>query len=90
MVRSPFALIAVRGTHFFAGPSWGAFGVFVARGRVRVAASGRQVELKDDEGTDIMHPGAAPTPPAEWSSDRIRDAIDLHLSNEHAPSWSWR
>src|SRR5437899_1619460 len=29
-IRSPFALIAVRGTRFFAGPSNGRFGVFVA------------------------------------------------------------
>ena len=31
-IRSPFALIAVRGTRFFAGPSNGRFGVFVERG----------------------------------------------------------
>src|SRR5687768_8577125 len=30
-VESPFALIAVRGTRFFAGPIDGIFGVFVAR-----------------------------------------------------------
>ena len=34
-VRSPFALIAVRGTLFFAGPSNGVFGVFVGRGTRR-------------------------------------------------------
>ena len=30
-VRVPFGLVAVRGTRFFAGPSNGVFGVFVAR-----------------------------------------------------------
>src|SRR5271165_6802645 len=36
VVRSPFGLLAVRGTRFFAGPSKGVFGVFVERGAVMV------------------------------------------------------
>jgi len=38
-IRSPFALIAVRGTRFFAGPSNDRFGVFVARGSVAVTSA---------------------------------------------------
>jgi ferric-dicitrate binding protein FerR (iron transport regulator) len=38
-IRSPFGLIAVRGTRFFAGPSAGVFGVFVQRGSVSVTAA---------------------------------------------------
>jgi FecR protein. len=53
-IRSPFALIAVRGTQFFAGPSNGPFGVFVARGSVAVTSAGQQVILREGEGTDFV------------------------------------
>jgi ferric-dicitrate binding protein FerR (iron transport regulator) len=74
-VRSPFALIAVRGTRFFAGPSNDRFGVFVARGSVTVSAAGQQVILREGEGTDIVSPGAPPTPVKRWASERIRAAL---------------
>lgn len=74
-VRSPFALIAVRGTRFFAGPSAGVFGVFVVRGRVEVTAAGRQVEVTEGKGTNIAEPGAPPTEPANWGENRIRQAL---------------
>ena len=74
-VRSPFALIAVRGTRFFAGPSRGVFGVFVARGRVRVTAGGRRVDLSQGMGTNIASPGEPPTDPTAWGADRIREAL---------------
>src|SRR6266705_3578915 len=46
LVRSPYGLLAVRGTKFFAGPSLrDAFAVFVAEGRVDVTAAGATVEL---------------------------------------------
>jgi hypothetical protein len=73
-IRTPFALIAVRGTRFFAGPSRGVFGVFVERGRVSVTAGGREVVLAQGEGTDIRRPGDPPTPPVRWGQERIRDA----------------
>jgi ferric-dicitrate binding protein FerR (iron transport regulator) len=75
-IRSPFGLIAVRGTRFFAGPSNGVFGVFVARGAVAVSAAGAQVILRTGEGTNIARPGAPPTPPARWGEPRIRAALD--------------
>jgi ferric-dicitrate binding protein FerR (iron transport regulator) len=74
-VRSPFALIAVRGTRFFAGPSNDRFGVFVARGSVRVSAAGEQVILHEGEGTDVLSPGAPPTPVKRWGLERIRAAL---------------
>jgi ferric-dicitrate binding protein FerR (iron transport regulator) len=74
-VRSPFALIAVRGTRFFAGPSAGVFGVFVVRGRVRVTAAGQQVEVTEGKGTNIANPGARPTEPANWGETRILQAL---------------
>jgi hypothetical protein len=74
-IRNPFALIAVRGTRFFAGPSNGWFGVFVDRGSVAVSAAGQQVVLPEEEGTNIRWPGAAPTRPARWRDPRIRAAL---------------
>jgi ferric-dicitrate binding protein FerR (iron transport regulator) len=74
-VRSPFALIAVRGTRFFAGPSNNVFGVFVERGLVSVAGGGRQVEVAEGMGTNIATPGAAPTDPTRWGEPRIRAAL---------------
>ena len=52
-VRSPFALIAVRGTMFFAGPSNGVFGVFVGRGLVDVTGGDRTVVVRPGLGTNI-------------------------------------
>jgi ferric-dicitrate binding protein FerR (iron transport regulator) len=74
-IRSPFGLIAVRGTRFFAGPSDDRFGVFVERGVVAVTAAGQQVILHDGEGTDFRWPGARPTPVRRWQPPRIRAAL---------------
>lgn len=74
-IRSPFALIAVRGTRFFAGPSAGVFGVFVERGSVSVSAGGRQVVLGQGQGTNVAFAGSRPTPPAAWTPARVRDAL---------------
>ena len=76
-VESPFALIAVRGTRFFAGPIDGIFGVFVARGAVDVTAGGSTVRLKQGEGTDIARPGAAPGPVKMWGQPKIAKAMAL-------------
>ncbi|HYZ62325.1 MAG TPA: FecR family protein [Acetobacteraceae bacterium] len=74
-VRSPFGLIAVRGTRFFAGPSNGVFGVFVERGRVLVAGPRSAVEVTAGLGTDIAAPGAEPTDPHPWGAARIQRAF---------------
>jgi ferric-dicitrate binding protein FerR (iron transport regulator) len=74
---SPFALIAVRGTRFFAGPIDGVFGVFVQRGMVDVSAAGRTVRLERGEGTDIPRRGAPPTPPKRWGKPKIEKALAL-------------
>src|SRR5215467_3208246 len=75
VIRSPFALIAVRGTRFFAGPSNGRFSVFVARGSVAVISAGQQVIVRGGEGTDIASPGTPPTPVKRWAPERIRAAL---------------
>jgi hypothetical protein len=74
-IRSSYGLIAVRGTRFFAGPSNGVFGVFVERGSVVVSAAGQDVTLGAGEGTNIAHPGDAPTSPAPWKQPRIDAAM---------------
>jgi hypothetical protein len=74
-IRSPFALMAVRGTRFFAGPSQGAFGVLVLEGEVLVIAAETTVELTPGLGTNIATPGSAPTPPVFWGAGRIQAAL---------------
>jgi hypothetical protein len=74
-VRSPFGLIAVRGTEFFAGPSNGVFGVFVRHGAVAVTGAGKTVRLGVGQGTDVAKPGMAPTPPKTWGAARIQAAM---------------
>ena len=59
-VRSPFGLIAVRGTRFFAGPSNGVFGVFVERGAVTVVGVQTAVTVTGGLGTNIARPGDEP------------------------------
>jgi hypothetical protein len=77
LVRSPFGLIAVRGTRFFAGPSNGVFGVFVQRGEVLVVGPNTAVRLTSGAGTDIARPGAEPTDPHVWGDARIAAALAL-------------
>jgi hypothetical protein len=74
-VRSPFALIAVRGTMFFAGPSNNVFGVFVGRGVVSVTGGNRTVVLRAGFGTDIANPGDPPSDPKKWGPPRITAAL---------------
>jgi hypothetical protein len=74
-VRSPFGLIAVRGTRFFAGPSNGVFGVFVERGAVLLVGADQGVDVLPGFGADIATPGAAPTTPVRWGVPRIQAAI---------------
>lgn len=74
-IRSPFGLIAVRGTRFFAGPSAGVFGVFVARGAVTVSGGGRSVIVRQGEGTNLRFPGDTPSPPTRWGEPRVRAAM---------------
>ena len=75
VVRSPFGLIAVRGTRFFAGPSAGVFGVFVERGAVMVVGVNTAVHLDPGQGTNIVAPGAEPSPPAVWGPARVAAAM---------------
>lgn len=75
VVRSPFGLIAVRGTRFFAGPSNGVFGVFVEHGEVLVVGASTAVTVTAGMGTNIATPGAEPTLPTLWGRPRIAAAM---------------
>ena len=76
-VRSPYALIAVRGTKFFAGQLDNGFSVFVARGVVSVGAGGAEVILRAGDGTDIAYVGAPPGPVKKWGAPKIARAFGL-------------
>ena len=78
-IHSPYGLIAVRGTRFFAGPSKGVFGVFVKRGAVSVTAAGREVVLLMGQGTDIANPGDKPITARRWGDQRIHQALESVL-----------
>jgi hypothetical protein len=73
-VRSPFGLIAVRGTRFFAGPSNNVFGIFLYSGELLAVGRNTAVQLQPAFGTDIAAPGEEPTPPHRWAEARIRAA----------------
>jgi hypothetical protein len=73
-IKSPYAVLAVRGTQFFAGPSNGVFGVFVENGTLEVVAASTTVTLSAGQGTNLQSPGAAPTTPVRWGQSRIDEA----------------
>jgi ferric-dicitrate binding protein FerR (iron transport regulator) len=76
-IDSRFALIAVRGTKFFAGRLGEAFSVFVEEGSVDVTAGGRTVRLATGEGTDIAKPGDPPGEVRRWGAPKIARAMAL-------------
>jgi len=74
-IKSPYGLIAVRGTKFFAGPSNNVFGVFVDHGTVVVSGGGGEVVLQAGDGTNLSSPGSSPTAPVKWGQARIDAAL---------------
>ena len=74
-IRSPHALLGVRGTAFFAGPIDGEYGVFVREGRVAVTAGGETLPLAAGEGTMIKAPGDKPKPKRVWGQEKIGRAL---------------
>ena len=54
LVNTPSAALAVRGTHFWAGPIDGQYGVLLEQGRLNVSNQGGAVTLsRSGQGTDI-------------------------------------
>jgi hypothetical protein len=74
-IKSPYGLIAVRGTRFYAGTFLGVWGVFVAQGAVDVTGGGKTVRVTKDLGTNVATPGGTPSDPKAWGWPRIEAAI---------------
>lgn len=74
-VRTVFGQLGVRGTRFFAGPSRGVFGIFVARGELAVTAAGVTQLLGPGDGVNIAAPGEPASPVAKWGQERIDEAF---------------
>jgi hypothetical protein len=74
-IHSPYGTVAVRRSRFFAGPSDGAFGVFVTRGSVQFTAGGTTVRLQAGEGTDVRRPGDPPGRARQWAKARLVQAL---------------
>ena len=83
-IKSPYGLIAVRGTKFFAGPSNNFFGVFVDHGTVVVSGGGSEVVLRAGEGTNLgpqagsgfdLSNVAKPSAAVMWGKERIQAAL---------------
>lgn len=75
-VRTPFAIIGVRGTDFFGGPLDGQFGVLLFEGAVAVTnQQGEAVLDRPGQGTNIAAPGQPPGPVAIWPSDKVARAL---------------
>jgi ferric-dicitrate binding protein FerR (iron transport regulator) len=74
-VVTPFGLIAARGTKFFAGPSEGAFGVYVDHGVVVVRTRAGVVQLGEGLGTRITDINAPPTAAKAWSRAAVASAL---------------
>ena len=75
VVKTPFAIIAARGTSFWTGPSDDVIGVFVQSGSVSVRNGGGGVTLTAGQGTDLTAPDVPPTPPRPWGAERIAAAL---------------
>jgi ferric-dicitrate binding protein FerR (iron transport regulator) len=74
---SDWALVAVRGTAFFAGEVEGRYAVFVQRGSVAVVAAGAAVVLEAGQGTDIPSLGAPPGQAVNWGTARVARTLAL-------------
>jgi ferric-dicitrate binding protein FerR (iron transport regulator) len=80
VVRTPFAIIAARGTEFFVGPDVrpdkAGIEIFVQRGVVTVRNNAGRVQLGAGEGTSVSSPDAAPEDPRPWGAPRIAAAYE--------------
>ncbi len=76
-VRTPIAIIGIRGTEFWAGPIDNqALGVFLIQGAVSVSnAAGEQILSEPGQGTNVATRGAAPGPVTVWPQDKVNRAL---------------
>jgi len=76
-VTTPFAVVGVRGTEFFAGPiDDQALGVLLIEGTVSVSnPAGQRILNRPGQGTNIATPGAAPGPVTVWPPAKVNRAL---------------
>jgi len=87
-LKTPYGLLAARGTVFFVGPSQGVFGVFVQKGALDIVTQSGSVRLNAGDGVDFAvnaeAPGAAigfanpkaPKSVKKWRADRVKEALE--------------
>jgi hypothetical protein len=76
-VKTPVAVIGIRGTEFFAGPiDDQALGVFLIEGAVSVSnAAGRRILNRPGQGTNIATARVAPGPVTVWPQAKVNRAL---------------
>jgi hypothetical protein len=75
-VRTPVAILGVRGTEFWVGPIDGATGVLVIDGEVAVGSARGTVTLGPGEGTMIAADGTL-GPVKTWGAAKVERALDM-------------
>ncbi len=75
-IRTPLALIGIRGTDFWGGPVRGVYGVFLLDGSVSVTNQAGE-EVLDTPGTGVNLTAAVEPPGAvsTWAQDKVDEAI---------------
>lgn len=76
LIRTPVAILGVRGTDFWVGPIDGATGVLVVDGEVLVSNPTGRVTLRAGEGTMIQADGSL-SPRKVWGADKVQRALDM-------------
>jgi hypothetical protein len=75
-VRTPVAILGVRGTEFWVGPIDGATGVLVIDGEVVVGSANGMVTLGPGDGTMIKADGTL-SPRKIWGEAKVKRALDM-------------
>lgn len=75
-VKTPVALLGVRGTHFWTGPIDGDTGVLVLDGEVLVSSKYGLVSLRPGEGTMIRSNGVL-SAPKKWGEQKKARALKM-------------
>lgn len=76
LIRTPVAILGVRGTRFWVGPIDGATGVLVVGGEVLVSNPKGRVRLGAGEGTMIQADGSL-SPAKTWGEAKVQRALDM-------------
>ena len=77
VIKTPVAVIGIRGTDFFAGPIDGALDVMVISGLVEVSNSAGHVLLEPKEGTVVGDASTAPSTPIIWGAAKVQRAFSM-------------